>query len=148
MASVIDLASDLPVLELGPGTGVITRAILARGVKPENIWSVEYSPDFVDHLRDIFPSVNVMHGDAFDLGASLPDGPTLFDCAISGIPLLNFPVERRIALVNGVLDRLPVTGSAAARRVFDRAFRLRRPQPAASPALDLPSRRARLISRP
>jgi phosphatidylethanolamine/phosphatidyl-N-methylethanolamine N-methyltransferase len=107
MASVIDLSSELPVLELGPGTGVITRAILARGVKPENVWSAEYSPDFVDHLRDMFPAVNVMHGDAFDLGTSLSGGPTLFDCAISGIPLLNFPVERRIALVNGVLDRLP-----------------------------------------
>ncbi len=37
MASVIDVSSGLPVLEVGPGTGVITRAILARGVNPVNL---------------------------------------------------------------------------------------------------------------
>jgi len=51
MASVIDPHSGLPVLELGPGTGVITKAILARGVAPENLYTVEYSEDFVQHLR-------------------------------------------------------------------------------------------------
>jgi phosphatidylethanolamine/phosphatidyl-N-methylethanolamine N-methyltransferase len=107
MASVIDLSSNLPVLELGPGTGVITRAILARGVKPENLWSVEYSSDFVEHLRDVFPAANIVEGDAFDLDSSLPDQNMMFDCAISGVPLLNFPVERRVSYVKGILDRLP-----------------------------------------
>ena len=65
MASVIDTDSGLPVLELGPGTGVITKAILARGVKPENLFAVEYSPEFVRHLKRHFPSVNVIAGDAF-----------------------------------------------------------------------------------
>jgi len=55
MASVIDVASGLPVLELGPGTGVITKAILQRGVKPENLVSIEYSTDFYHHLKRIMP---------------------------------------------------------------------------------------------
>src|SRR5690606_26723620 len=67
MASVVDPHSCLPVLELGPGTGVITKAILARGVKPENLYSIEYSEDFVAHLRQHYAGVNVIHGDAFDL---------------------------------------------------------------------------------
>ena len=66
MASVIDTGSGLPVLEVGPGTGVITRAILARGVKPENLYAVEYSPEFVRHLRRLYPAVNVIEGDAFN----------------------------------------------------------------------------------
>lgn len=107
MASVVDVGSGLPVLELGPGTGVITKAILARGIAPEQLWSVEYSADFVDHLRDIHPAVHFVHGDAFDLDTSLADAPRLFDCAISGIPLLNFPVEHRVRFVKGILDRLP-----------------------------------------
>ena len=41
MASVVNPDSGLPVLEVGPGTGVITRAILAGGVKPENLYLVE-----------------------------------------------------------------------------------------------------------
>ena len=36
MASIIDTSSGLPVLEVGPGTGVITKAILGRGVKPSD----------------------------------------------------------------------------------------------------------------
>lgn len=108
MASVVDPSSGLPVLELGPGTGVITRAILARGVKPQNLYAIEYSEEFVDHVRKGYPGVNVIQGDAFDLDKTLGDGGKLqFDSAVSGVPLLNFPVERRIAYINGILDRLP-----------------------------------------
>ncbi len=108
MASVIDLDSGLPVLEVGPGTGVITRAILAHGVRPENLYTVEYSPEFVRHLRRHFRGVNVIEGDAFDLAATLGDRSDLmFDCVISGVPLLNFPVSRRIAYLDDLLDRIP-----------------------------------------
>jgi phosphatidylethanolamine/phosphatidyl-N-methylethanolamine N-methyltransferase len=108
MASIVNPHSGLPVLELGPGTGVITRAILARGVKPENLWSVEYSADFVEHLKDIFPKVNIIQGDAFNLDATLPEKGMMFDSVISGVPLLNFPVEQRVRYVDSLLDRIPV----------------------------------------
>ncbi|RWP28482.1 MAG: methyltransferase domain-containing protein [Mesorhizobium sp.] len=108
MASVINPMSGLPVLEVGPGTGVITRAILAHGVKPENLYAVEYSPDFVRHLRQLYPGVNVIEGDAFNLDATLGDKSGLtFDSVISGVPLLNFPVEQRVAYVESLLDRIP-----------------------------------------
>lgn len=108
MASVVNPDSGLPVLELGPGTGVITKAILQAGVKPQNLWSIEYSEDFVRHLRDAYPGVNVIHGDAFDLDRTLGDKRgTVFDSVVSGVPLLNFPVERRVAYVEDLLDRLP-----------------------------------------
>lgn len=108
MASVVDTGSGLPVLEAGPGTGVITRAILARGVPPEKLFAVEYSPQFVQHLRRQFPRVNVIEGDAFDLDSTLGEHRNLtFDCAISAVPLLNFPVERRVAFIEGLLSRIP-----------------------------------------
>ncbi|RWF76279.1 MAG: methyltransferase domain-containing protein [Mesorhizobium sp.] len=108
MASVVNPNSGLPVLEVGPGTGVITRAILAQGVKPENLYAVEYSPDFVRHLRQLYPGVNVIEGDAFNLDATLGDKSGLtFDSVISGVPLLNFPVAQRIAYVESLLDRIP-----------------------------------------
>jgi len=108
MASVVRPASGLPVLETGPGTGVITRAILGRGVSPAQLYAVEYAPAFVRHLRRDYPGVNVVEGDAFDLDATLgEDRPRLFDCVISGIPLLNFPVARRVAYVEDLLDRVP-----------------------------------------
>jgi phosphatidylethanolamine/phosphatidyl-N-methylethanolamine N-methyltransferase len=108
MASVVDPASGLPVLELGPGTGVITKAILERGIDPASLYSIEYSPDFVAHLRDAYPGVNVIEGDAFDLDCSLGEARGLvFDSIVSGVPLLNFPVPQRVAYVEDLLDRIP-----------------------------------------
>lgn len=108
MASVVDPNSGLPVLELGPGTGVITRAILARGVSPENLYSIEYSPEFVRHLREQFPGVNVIQGDAFNLDETLGEKRGLtFDSIVSGVPLLNFPTAQRIRYIEDLLGRIP-----------------------------------------
>lgn len=109
MASVVNPASGLPVLELGPGTGVITRAILARGIRPQDLYAVEFSKEFVGHMHRVYPGVNVIQGDAFNLDQTLGEHAGLqFDCAISGVPLLNFPTAKRIAYINGLLDRLPI----------------------------------------
>lgn len=112
MASVINTSSGLPVLEVGPGTGIITKYILKHGVNPHDLYCVEYSADFVSHLRRQFPEVNVVEGDAFNLGdtfeTALGDkSPTRFDSVISGVPLLNFPVAQRVKYLESLLDRLP-----------------------------------------
>lgn len=108
MASVVNPESGLPVLELGPGTGVITKAILERGVAPEKLYSIEYSADFVEHLIEQFPGVNIIEGDAFNLDETLGENRGLtFDTIVSGVPLLNFPVEQRVAYVEDLLDRVP-----------------------------------------
>lgn len=108
MASVVRPETDDLVLELGPGTGVITRAILERGVKPQNLISVEYGGDFVARLRADYPEVNVVHGSAFDLDTVLaPWKGRSFDSVISAIPQLNFPTAERIALMEQLLDLMP-----------------------------------------
>lgn len=107
MASVVDPASGKPVLELGPGTGVITKAILERGIKPENLVSIEYSREFIDRLETDFPGVNFIHGSAFDLESVLaPWKGQTFDSVVSAIPMLNFPAEERVALMEQLLDLL------------------------------------------
>lgn len=108
MASVIDIKSGLPVLELGAGVGTITKAILDKGLPPEKLFSVEYTDDFVNILRGRFPKINVVHGDAYALGNTLGTNKNLiFDCAVSGLPLLNMPKATRLAFVKDVLRRLP-----------------------------------------
>ncbi|MBY5463148.1 SAM-dependent methyltransferase [Rhizobium leguminosarum bv. trifolii] len=108
MASVVDIHSGLPVLELGPGTGAITKAILGRGVRPENLVAIEYSTDFHKHLLRTYPGVHFINGDAFDLQTTLGNfGGLTFDSVVSGIPLLNFPMAKRISLLESLLDRLP-----------------------------------------
>jgi phosphatidylethanolamine/phosphatidyl-N-methylethanolamine N-methyltransferase len=109
MASIIDTGSGLPVLELGPGTGVITKAILEKGVAPEDLVSVEYSSEFVRHLRGKYPGVNFVNGDAFSLAETLEHyRGRKFDCVISGIPLLNFPMHMRVKLIEDLLKLVPV----------------------------------------
>src|SRR5690554_185767 len=108
MASIVRPERDDMVLELGPGTGVITRAILEKGIKPENLVSVEYSADFVERLKRDMPGVNFVHGDAFELEAVLaPWKDRRFDSVISAIPMLNFPVSARVSLLESMLDLLP-----------------------------------------
>src|SRR5690606_38692097 len=108
MASTVRPERDDTVLELGPGTGVITRAILAKGIRPEKLVSVEYSEDFVERLKRDMPGVNFVHGDAFDLKTVLaPWSDCQFDSVVSAIPRLNFPVPARISLLESMLDLLP-----------------------------------------
>jgi phosphatidylethanolamine/phosphatidyl-N-methylethanolamine N-methyltransferase len=108
MASVINPHSGLPVLELGAGTGVITKAILEKGVKPENLVSIEYSPHFYDGLVRRFPAVDFRLGDAFELDEVLGDRcHQQFDSVICAVPMLSFPMERRIALLEDLLSRIP-----------------------------------------
>ena len=66
-------AADEAVLELGAGTGVVSRALLAGGVPPERLIVVEIVPEMADHLRAVLPGVEVLEGDAQVLPALLPD---------------------------------------------------------------------------
>jgi phosphatidylethanolamine/phosphatidyl-N-methylethanolamine N-methyltransferase len=109
MASVIDLASGLPVLEIGPGTGTITRAILGRGVAPSQLYSVEYSEHFMAGLRAEFRGVNLLLGDALNLDAVLAEKRDMkFDSVISAIPLLNLSMLQRVSYLEDMLNRIPL----------------------------------------
>lgn len=107
MASHIDVRSPFPVLELGPGTGSVTREILKRNIDPAKFYAVEYSGEFFNLLKDRHPEIRLFKGDAFDLDNVLQDGASIrFGTIISGIPLLNFPPEKRVAFVNSMLSRM------------------------------------------
>ena len=96
-----------PVLELGPGTGSLTQAILERGIAPEQLTLVEYDGEMAAHLAHRFPHVHVLQGDAFNLGHTLGARYSEpFAAIVSGLPLLNFPVASRRAYMEGLADRL------------------------------------------
>ncbi|AGA64108.1 Phosphatidylethanolamine N-methyltransferase [Liberibacter crescens BT-1] len=108
MVSLVNINSDLPVLELGAGTGVVTRALLKRGLAPHKIVSIEYVKEFYNYLKVTFPGISFVHGDVFDLEKTLSKFPGIkFDSVISGLPLLNFPLESRINLIKNLLNLIP-----------------------------------------
>ncbi|MDB5490551.1 MAG: phospholipid N-methyltransferase [Micavibrio sp.] len=107
MVSQVDMSQPGPVLELGPGSGVMTRELLARGLPPEQLTVIERDPEFAKIVSLRFPDVNVINGDAFKLGELLTGKfPQKFKAIISGIPLLNLPADRRGELINTALDQL------------------------------------------
>ena len=96
-----------PVLEIGPGTGVVTDAILARGVPPERLTLLEYDQDLTRHLAARYPGLSVIQGDAFEIETILKTRDSApFGAIISGIPLLNHPVARRRAYIEALTRRL------------------------------------------
>jgi phosphatidylethanolamine/phosphatidyl-N-methylethanolamine N-methyltransferase len=107
MASFVDPDDTLPVIELGPGTGVVTQALIERGVAPERIISIEYSADFCRLLEKRFPGVKIIEGDAYALERTLNGcvaGPV--SAVISSLPLLTQPPARRSALIEASFARL------------------------------------------
>ncbi len=104
MAAEADPSCGGPVLELGPGTGVVTQALIERGFAPERITAVEYDTRFADLLRTRFPAVAVVYGDAFDL-VKVWSGER-FAAIVSSLPLLNFPLAKRETLIEAALSRL------------------------------------------
>ena len=107
MAQVARVGANRHVLELGPGSGIITKALLAQGIKPENLYLIEFTQKFVSRLQTDFPDINIIHGDAFQIKKTLKGKfQKKFDTVISGLPLLNYPVEQRIELLEEALEVL------------------------------------------
>ncbi|MEP6828941.1 MAG: rRNA adenine N-6-methyltransferase family protein [Rhizomicrobium sp.] len=107
IARQIDPTHPGPVLELGPGTGVITNAILEHGIAPERLTVIEYDADFAAAIAARFHGLHVIQGDAFDLTHTLGTRLTEpFAGIVSGIPLLNFPIPRRLAYMEMLAQQL------------------------------------------
>lgn len=90
------------VAEFGPGTGIFTRAILARGVVPGNLTLFEVNPDFAAHLRTAFPGVTVINDGAQTIAAHVQNAGAV----ISGLPLLSFPADLCQAIYAGAFAAL------------------------------------------
>jgi phosphatidylethanolamine/phosphatidyl-N-methylethanolamine N-methyltransferase len=100
MAQYVDVESDAPVVELGPGTGAITNALIARGVDQKRLVLVEYNPGFCALLRDRYPQAKVIQGDAYRLRDSLREvlsSPA--SAVVSGLPLVTKPMQTRLRLI-------------------------------------------------
>jgi len=71
MAQYVDVESEGPVIELGPGTGAITNALIEHGIDQKRLVLVEYNPGFCALLRDRYPQAKVVQGDAYKLRDTL-----------------------------------------------------------------------------
>jgi phosphatidylethanolamine/phosphatidyl-N-methylethanolamine N-methyltransferase len=100
MAQYVDINSLGPVVELGPGTGAITSALIDHGVDQKRLVLVEYNPSFCALLRDRYPHAKVVQADAYTLRDSLRNvlsAPA--SAVISGLPLVTKPMLTRLKLI-------------------------------------------------
>ena len=100
MARYVDPQSKGPIIELGPGTGPVTEALVQRGVDPARLILVEFNPDFCRLLRTRYPAATIIQGDAYRLRRLLEG--TLNEPAaalVSGLPLMTKPLRTRLRLM-------------------------------------------------
>ena len=100
MAQYVDINSSGPVVELGPGTGAITNALIEHGIDQKRLVLVEYNPGFCALLRDRYPQAKVVQGDAYKLRDSLWDVLSVpASAVVSGLPLVTKPMLTRLKLI-------------------------------------------------
>jgi phosphatidylethanolamine/phosphatidyl-N-methylethanolamine N-methyltransferase len=100
MAQYFDADAEGPVVELGPGTGAITNALIEHGVDQKRLVLVEYNPGFCALLRERYPQAKVVQGDAYRLRDTLWDvmkSPA--SAVVSGLPLVTKPMLTRLKLI-------------------------------------------------
>jgi phosphatidylethanolamine/phosphatidyl-N-methylethanolamine N-methyltransferase len=107
MAQYVEIDSGDPVIELGPGTGAITSALLHRGVDQKRLVLVEYNPGFCALLRDRYPQARVVQGDAYTLRDTLWNVLSARASAVvSGLPLVTKPMSTRLKLIRDAFAAL------------------------------------------
>jgi phosphatidylethanolamine/phosphatidyl-N-methylethanolamine N-methyltransferase len=93
-----------PVLELGPGTGVFTRALLARGLSASDLTLIEFGPEFARMLENRFPGARVLAMDAAQLARHAIFEGAPVGAVVSGLPLLSMPAQTVTDIVSGAFS--------------------------------------------
>jgi phosphatidylethanolamine/phosphatidyl-N-methylethanolamine N-methyltransferase len=100
MARYVDTHATGPVIELGPGTGAVTEALVEHGVDPARLVLVEFNPTFCRTLKRKFPAATVVQENAYSLRRALSEA--LLEPAaavVSGLPLMTKPMITRLRLI-------------------------------------------------
>jgi phosphatidylethanolamine/phosphatidyl-N-methylethanolamine N-methyltransferase len=101
------------VLELGPGTGAVTQALLERGLREDRLVAIDNNPRMAMHLRERFSRAQIITGDAWEMDELLRDRPVPIPsvgAVISSLPLLNFPKHDADALTRKIRSVLAPGG--------------------------------------
>lgn len=106
-----DLHDDARVIELGPGTGTVTQAIIDSGVQGGNLCLVERHDQFIEPLRQRFPQAVTINADARHLAEHLASWCGTVDFIVSGLPLILFSRESKACLLEQSFELLVEGGS-------------------------------------
>ena len=114
MAHWLPANPDSFVLELGPGTGAVTEALIKRGLREDRLVAIERNPKMARLLREKFPRAQIINGDAWHLDHLLRSRREPIEsvgAVISSLPLLNFPPDEAEALTQKIRAVLEPDGN-------------------------------------
>jgi phosphatidylethanolamine/phosphatidyl-N-methylethanolamine N-methyltransferase len=100
-----------PVIELGPGSGAFTQALLDRGIPQRRLALIEQSQRFAFALRQRFPDAQVWCVDAAALGSIDVFSGEGAGAVVSGLPLLLMPPNKVSAILRSAFERLRPGGA-------------------------------------
>ena len=106
IATRVDLARPGLVLELGAGTGSLTRGLIRAGCAPERIIALEREPGLARILRRNLPGVTVIESDALRIGQHPGIRAQHLSSVVSSLPIRWFSPAEQAAVVRPCLDRL------------------------------------------
>ena len=109
MAACVPRKGDGLVVELGAGTGTVTRQLLDIGIAPQRLLVIDQSPAMVKLLRNRFPHLTVLEADAGQLKDFLPSDKGV-DCIVSSLPLLSLDGHDRARIICSMHEALDEGG--------------------------------------
>jgi phosphatidylethanolamine/phosphatidyl-N-methylethanolamine N-methyltransferase len=111
VASRVDPADGDYVVELGSGTGAVTRALLEAGVPAGKLIAVEIDSEMAAYLVEILPDITVIQGSATDIEDLLPaEARGRVGAVICGIPVSMLGMDEQAAMIKAMLALKPRDG--------------------------------------
>lgn len=109
IAKHVPLTTPGMIVELGPGTGVVTQALLERGIPPNKLILIEKSFPLTKHLTKRFPGVKIIAGDAQHLDKLLENYHDI-SLIVSSLPLRSLPKVMVKNALNAIDQKLAPNG--------------------------------------
>lgn len=118
-------AAGGPVVELGPGTGVFTTALLKRGIPAGSITAIELGRSFAATMAVRYPEVTVIQGNAVRVSHLVPRREQKVSAVVCGLSLLSMPPDKILRMLAGCFR---IMGEEGTFRTFTYALRCPVPQ--------------------
>ena len=111
LARHAEVDADSPIVELGGGSGSVTRTLIKSGISPSRLYVIELDPELAAYLKTSLPDVTVIQGNATDLASILP--PEIMGKVrrvVSSLPMMNIPAPIRQKILESCFEIMTPEG--------------------------------------
>jgi phospholipid N-methyltransferase len=110
MANFVPKTENELVVELGAGTGIVTQALLQRGIPPERLIAIEQAHTLTEYLHQRYPQARIINGDALHLCQLLGNDCQQVTTIVSSLPFRSLPHSVGHGIIEQIQKVLPKNG--------------------------------------